>query len=252
MENETYFKNKILKKKVQKIIKNLELEKKILPMIYDNTVNELSFRSIALQILVNATYICTKNFCEKLIEYNISQQIIKLENYLINQTQITNRTKNFYRLLMDLIYNLIENESVYIIDNLSIDNSCISLLFKIQKIPFYSKENKNYMIKIFNILIQSNHKYIQTLLISEGICEWYKSILEDEPSKENIKIIIGNFITMVQYSLNLVDDKSNKNNLVLIHLEKIGILEVVHNLKSRSDLSNVEMDILNEFSNLFK
>ena len=252
MENETYFKNKTLKKKVQKIIKNLELETKILPMIYDNTVNELSFRSIALQILVNATYICTKNFCEKLIEYNISQQIIKLENYLINQTQITNRTKNLYRLLMDLIYNLIENESVYIIDNLSIDYSCISLLFKIQKIPFYSKENKIYMIKIFNILIQSNHKYIQTLLISEGICEWYKSILEDEPSKENIKIIIGNFITMVQYSLNLVDDKSNKNNLVLIHLEKIGILEVVHNLKSRSDLSNVEMDILNEFSNLFK
>ena len=252
MENETYFKNKTLKKKVQKIIKNLELEKKILPMIYDNTVNELSFRSIALQILVNATYICTKNFCEKLIEYNISQQIIKLENYLISQTQITNRTKNLYRLLMDLIYNLIENESVYIIDNLSIDYSCISLLFKIQKIPFYSKENKIYMIKIFNILIQSNHKYIQTLLISEGICEWYKSILEDEPSKENIKIIIGNFITMVQYSLNLVDDKSNKNNLVLIHLEKIGILEVVHNLKSRNDLSNVEMDILNEFSNLFK
>ena len=252
MENETYFKNKIIKKKVQKIIKNLELEKKILPMIYDNTVNEISFRSIALQILVNATYICTKNFCEKLIEYNISQQIIKLENYLISQTQITNRTKNLYRLLMDLIYNLIENESVYIIDNLSIDYSCISLLFKIQKIPFYSKENKIYMIKIFNILIQSNHKYIQTLLISEGICEWYKSILEDEPSKENIKIIIGNFITMVQYSLNLVDDKSNKNNLVLIHLEKIGILEVVHNLKSRSDLSNVEMDILNEFSNLFK
>ena len=153
---------------------------------------------------------------------------------------------------MDLIYNLIENESVYIIDNLSIDNSCISLLFKLQKIPFYSKENKSYMIKIFNILIQSNHKYIQTLLISEGICEWYKSILEDEPNKENIAIIISNFMTMVQYSSNLIDDKSNKNNLLLIHLEKIGISEIVTNLKSRNDLSNDEIEILNEFSNLFK
>jgi hypothetical protein len=183
-------------------------------------VNEPTFRLIALQIFVNATFICSKNFCENLIENNIAEQIIKLENYLINQTQITNRIKNLYRLLMDLIYNLIENESVYIIDNLSIDNSCISLLFKLQKIPFYSKENKNYMIKIFNILIQSNHKYIQTLLISEGICEWYKSILEDEPNKDHIAIIISNFITMVQYSSNLVDDKSNKNNLLLIHLEK--------------------------------
>ena len=252
MEKEELFKNKNLKKKIQKIIKNLELEKKILPMIYDNTINEPLLRSIALQIFVNATFICTKNFCEKLIENNIAEQIMKLENYLINQTQITNRIKNLYRLLMDLLYNLLENESVYIIDNLSIDNSCISLLFKMQKNPFYSKENKSYMIKIFNVLIQSNHRYIQTLLISEGICEWYKSILEDEPSKENISIIISNFITMVQYSRNLVDDKSNKNNLLLIHLEKIGFLEVVNNLKSRNDLSDVEMDIINDFSNLFK
>ena len=57
---------------------------------------------------------------------------------------------------------------------------------------------------------------------------------------------------MVQYSSNLVDDKSNKNNLLLIHLEKIGISEIVTNLKSRNDLSNDEIDILNEFSNLFK
>ncbi len=57
---------------------------------------------------------------------------------------------------------------------------------------------------------------------------------------------------MVQYSRNLVDDKSNKNNLLLIHLEKIGFLEVVNNLKSRNDLSDVEMALINDFSNLFK
>ena len=57
---------------------------------------------------------------------------------------------------------------------------------------------------------------------------------------------------MEQYSRNLIEDKSNKNNLLLIHLEKIGFLEIVTNLKSRNDLSNVEMDLLNDFSNLFK
>ena len=252
LEKHNYFKNKNLKKKVQQIIINLKLEKRVLPLLYDNSINEPSLRIIALQILVNSTFICSKKFCENLINNNISDQIIKLENYLLAQTQITNRIKNLYKLLMNLIYNLIENESVYIIDDLSIDNSCISLLFKLQKIPFYSSENKNFMIKIFSVLIQSNHKYIQTLLISEGICEWYKSILEEEPSIENIKMIITNFITMVEYSGNLVKDNINNNNLLLIHLEKIGILETVDNLKGRKDLNEEVMSIINEFCALFK
>ena len=250
MGDNKYFKDKSLKKKVQNIIDNLELEKKIIPMIYDNTIEDSGLRVIALQILINATYICSKRFCETLIDNNISEQIFKLENYLIAITQVTNRAKNIYHLLIDLIYNLIENESEYIIDNLSIENSCISALFKLQKNPIYSKENKNYMNKIFNQLIQSNHKYIQTLLISEGICEWYKSILEDEPNLENIKMIIGNFITMVEYSGNLI--KESKNNLLLIHLEKIGILEVVNNLKSKEELSEEIISLINEFCSLFK
>lgn len=250
MGDNKYFKDKSLKKKVQNIIGNLELEKKIIPMIYDNTIEDSGLRVIALQILINATYICSKRFCETLIDNNISEQILKLENYLIAITQVTNRAKNIYHLLIDLIYNLIENESEYIIDNLSIENSCISALFKLQKNPIYSKENKNYMNKIFNQLIQSNHKYIQTLLISEGICEWYKSILEEEPNLENIKMIIGNFITMVEYSGNLI--KESKNNLLLIHLEKIGILEVVNNLKSKEELSEEIISLINEFCSLFK
>lgn len=250
MGDNKYFKDKPLKKKVQNIIDNLELEKRIIPMIYDNTIEDSGLRVIALQILINATYICSKRFCETLIDNNISEQILKLENYLIAITQVTNRAKSIYHLLIDLIYNLIENESEYIIDNLSIENSCISALFRLQKNPIYSKENKNYMNKIFNQLIQSNHKYIQTLLISEGICEWYKSILENEPNLENIKMIIGNFLTMVEYSGNLI--KESKNNLLLIHLEKIGILEVVNNLKSKEELSEEIISLINEFCSLFK
>lgn len=252
MGENTYFKNKLLKKKIQNIISNLELEKKIIPLIYDNTIEESGLRVIALQILINSTCICSKRFCETLIDNNIAEQILKLENYLIARTQVTNKSKNLYKLLMDLIYNLIENESMYIIDNLSIENNCISALFKLQKNPIYSKESKNCMNKIFNVLIQSNHKYIQTLLISEGICEWYKTILEDEPNLENIKMIIGNLITMVKYSGNLTKENECKNNLLLIHLEKIGILEVVNNLKSKEELSEEIISLINEFCSLFK
>jgi hypothetical protein len=250
MENEKFFNDSILKKKVQKIIYNLKLEEKIVPLLYDNSINEPDLRNIALQILVNATFICSKKFCEKLIDNDIATQITKLEEYLIGQIQVTNRIKNVYGLLMDLIFNLIENESVDIIDNLSIENNCISLLFKLQKIPFYSNGKKN-MIKIFHVLIQSNHKYIQTLLISEGICEWYKTILEDEPSPDDIEFIISDFITMVKYFANLDKDDNNENNLLLIHLEKIGILELIISLKSRSELSEEVMELLNEFSSLF-
>lgn len=252
MGENTYFKNKLLKKKIQNIISNLELEKKIIPLIYDSTVEESGLRVIALQILINSTCICSKRFCETLIDNNIAEQILKLENYLIVRTQVTSKSKNIYKLLMDLIYNLIENESMYIIDNLSIENNCISALFKLQKNPIFSKESKNCMNKIFNVLIQSNHKYIQTLLISEGICEWYKTILEDEPNLENIKMIIGNLITMVKYSGNLTKENECKNNLLLIHLEKIGILEVVNNLKSKEELSEEIISLINEFCSLFK
>ena len=111
------------------------------------------------------------------------------------------------------------------------------------------------MIKIFNILISSNHKYIQTLLISEGICELYKSFLENEPSNDEIEIMINNFLSMVKYSENFMKEKNGDNmnhNSLLIHLEKIGVFEVVNNLKSRNELSNKVISAINEFCSLIK
>ena len=253
MEDDNLFQNKILKKKVKDIIYNLELEKKLVPMIYDNTINDHTMRRLAIQILINAMYICPKKFCEKLVENNIAEQIIKLENYFLSQTQFNNRLKNLYILLLDLIFNLIQNESPDIINDLSIENNCISLLFKLQKIPFYAKEIKN-IIKIFNVLIMSNQKYIQTLLITEGICELYKSILENEPNNEDIEIIVNNFITMVHSTENFMKENNGENssiNLLLMHLEKIGISEVLNNLKSRNDLSEASISAINEISSLF-
>ena len=253
MDKENLFQDKNLKNKIRNLIYDLELEKKIVPMIYDNTINNEGLRNIAIQILINAMYICPKKLCETFIENDISKQITKLEQYLISQTQFKKKIKDLYILLLDLIFNLIENESSYIIYNLSIENNCISLLFKLQKIPFYAQEIK-YIIKIFNVLISSNHKYIQTLLVSEGICEFYKGILGNEPNSEDIETIINNLISMVNYSDNFADGKIGEKeniNLILMHLEKIGVYEVINNLKSRNDLSDAAISSINEISSLF-
>ena len=253
MDNDNLFQNKIIKNKVRNIIYSLELENKIIPMIFDNTVNDYDLRRLAIQILINAMFICPKKFCENLIEHNISEQITKLENYLLSQTQLNNKIKQLYILLLDLIYNLIENESPDIIEDLSIENNCISLLFKLQKIPFYAKEIKS-IIKIFNVLILSNHRYIQTLLISEGICELYKDILQNEPSNDDIEIIVNNFISMVKSTENFMNEKNGENNsinLLLMHLEKIGVSEVLNNLKGRNDLSDASISAINDISSLF-
>ena len=254
LDNEKLLQDKNLNNRVIKIIYDLEFEKKILPMIYDNTIDQPDLRFLAIQILINGINICPKKFCEILIANNIAEQIIKLENYLLSQNQFKNNTKILYNLLLDLIDNLIENESTYIIDNLSITNNCISLLFKLQKIPFYSKERKT-IIEIFNRLISSNHKYIRTLLISEGICELYENILKNEPSNEEVETIIKNLITIINYSDKFLEENFNdKNNLnlILIHLEKIGFYEVINNLKSRNDLSDSSIAAINEISSLFK
>ena len=253
LDNEKLLQDKNINNRVIKIIYDLEFEKKILPMIYDNTIDQPDLRFLAIQILINGINICPKKFCEILIANNIAEQIIKLENYLLSQNQFKNNTKIIYNLLLDLIDNLIENESTYIIDNLSITNNCISLLFKLQKIPFYSKERKT-IIEIFNRLISSNHKYIRTLLISEGICELYENILKNEPSNEEVETIIKNLITIINYSDKFLEENFNdKNNLnlILIHLEKIGFYEVINNLKSRNDLSDSSIAAINEISSLF-
>ena len=54
---------------------------------------------------------------------------------------------------------------------------------------------------------------------------------------------------MVKYSANLAKDDDCKKNLLLIHLEKIGILGIINNLNS----GNKEIGaMINEFSELFK
>ena len=59
---------------------------------------------------------------------------------------------------------------------------------------------------------------------------------------------------MLNYSDNFVDGKIGEKeniNLILMHLEKIGVYEVINNLKSRNDLSDAAISSINEISSLF-
>lgn len=109
-------------------------------MIYDNTINELLFFQLLYKSLLMLLLYAQK-FLWKIIENNIAEQIIKLENYILNQTQITNRRKNLNRLLMDLIYNLLENESVLLIIYPFIIVVFLCCL-KYKKFPFIPKKIK--------------------------------------------------------------------------------------------------------------
>ena len=48
MDNDNLFQNKIIKNKVKNIIYSLELENKIIPMIFDNTVNDYDLRRLII------------------------------------------------------------------------------------------------------------------------------------------------------------------------------------------------------------
>ena len=78
--------------------------------------------------------------------------------------------------------------------------------------------------------------------------------MENGPNNEDIEIIVNNFITMVNSTENFMKENNGENssiNLLLMHLEKIGISEVLNNLKSRNDLSEASISAINEISSLF-
>ena len=61
---------------------------------------------------------------------------------------------------------------------------------------------------------------------------------------------IIDFVIMINYnqSLNNVDSKSN---IIILHLEKIGVLDIVNNIRGRQDLNEEIYGIINEFISFF-
>ena len=154
-----------------------------------------------------------------------------------------------YKIVVDLILNMLNNESKLIIDNFVIETQCIAYLIKLGENKEFLNKNKDDLVNIFDLIITSQEKFIHTKLICDGVCEFYKEILKDNPTMENIEIIIKNFICMFNYNQKLINDK---NNIIILHLEKIGVHDIINNFKGREDLSDEAMELINEILALFQ
>ena len=257
ISDENLSKKITIKMNLQKFLTNqFNIASLLIPLLYQENKNifDNHIQIISLKILVNCCWICDKEFCEILIENNIAIQIEKIEKFLLKEIKCSiDKQKllcKIFRKLVDLILNIMNNHTKNIIYNFLIEHQCIGFLIKLGGIPEYSKERKKELVDIFDLIINSKLNFVQTKLISEGICEFYKNILENNSDEDLIKMIIIDFVIMINYnqSLNNVDSKSN---IIILHLEKIGVLDIVNNLKGRQDLSEEVYGIINEFISFF-
>lgn len=144
LKSSLYFLNTILKfyKKgnIQKdsvnefiqLINSIRLDKHIISYIFDNSKDNNDFRYEIIEIINNLLVLNDSDFLNSLIENNICEQISNLQYYLLNDNKENNNIINMlYKSHIDLIYNLISTQSVNAIQNICIENSCISNLFKL-------------------------------------------------------------------------------------------------------------------------
>ena len=191
-------------------------------------------------------------FLNNLIDNNICEQISFLQDYLLeNDNQNNNIIKSLYKIHIDLIYNLISTQSENVIQNICIDNSCISNLFIFINNSTFLYNNDNLkLIEIFDLIIQSKVEFVHSLLLSENIYELYKNILDNTKDNNILSIILKDFSIMIEQGKKI--RSSNGSNIVLNHFMKNGILDLINNIKSRSEINNQIIFLLEEITQLIE
>lgn len=247
-ESEIEFKN---------IIKDIKLDKHIISYINDNSVNDYEFRYEIIEIINNMILLNDNDFINNLIENNISEQISHLQDFLLkydnnnSNSNSNNIIKFLYKSHIELIYNLISTQSENAIQNICIEHSCISNLFQfINNSSFlYNKDNLK-IIEIFDLIIQSKAEYVHSLLLTEGIYELYKNILNDNNNNKILLIILKDFSIMIERGKSI--KTSNGINYVSNHFIKKGIFDLINNIKSRTDLNEQITYLLDEIPKLLE
>ena len=249
-ESEIEFKN---------IIKDIKLDKHIISYINDNSVNDYEFRYEIIEIINNMILLNDNDFINNLIENNISEQISHLQDFLLkydnnnsnNNSNSNNIIKFLYKSHIELIYNLISTQSENAIQNICIEHSCISNLFQfINNSSFlYNKDNSK-IIEIFDLIIQSKTDFVHSLLLTEGIYELYKNILNDNNDNKILLIILKDFSIMIERGKSI--KTSNGINYVSNHFIKKGIFDLINNIKSRTDLNEQITYLLDEIPKLLE
>jgi hypothetical protein len=233
------------------ISKKINLDKHIISYIYDNSINDNNFRYEVIELINNLLLLNDNNeLINNLIEYNICQQIYNLQEYLLEEDKIDNIIKAIYKSHIDLIYNLISPQSETVIQSICIDNSCISNLFTfINNSSFLYNDNLK-IIEIFDLIIESKAEYVHSLLLTEGIYDLYRNILLNNKDNKILLIILKDFSIMIQRGKNI--KTSTGINFVSNHFIQKGILDLINNIKSRTDLDNQINYLLDEISKLLE
>ena len=244
--------NKELEIDLKKIINSIKINSHIISYIYENSKDNDEFRYEIIEMINNMIMLNDSQFLDDLIDNNICEQISYLQDYLLeNNNQNNNSIKSLYKSHIDLIYNLIYTQSQNAIQSICIDNSCISNLFLfINNTTFvYSNDNLK-IIEIFDLIIQSKAEFVHSLLLSENIYELYKKILDNTKDNNILSIILKDFSIMIEQGKKI--KTSNGINIVSNHFLKNGILDLINNIKSRNEINNQIIFLLDEITKLLE
>ena len=240
--------------KFRGLLNNMEIGNHIILYVYDNTMKDFEFRIEIIELINNMILLNQNEFINNLIKNGISEQISNIQDYLLeneNNNIEENNMKLLYNLHIELIYNLISTQSEYAIQDICIENSCISNLFQLINISKYSFNNSDAKIlEIFDLIIKSKAEFIHSLLLTEGIYDLYKNILLNNPNNDIIALILNDIGIMIERGKSI--KTSSGINIVSNHFIKNGIFDLIENIKGRNDINEQIIYLLDEIINLLK
>ena len=240
--------------KFREIINNIEIGNHIILYIYDNTKKDFESRIEIIELINNMILLNQTEFINNLIKNGISEQISNIQDYLLeneNNNTDDNNMKLLYNLHIKLIFNLISTQSEYAIQDICIENSCISNLFQLINSSKYCFNNSNSKIlEIFDLIIKSKTEFVHSLLLTEGIYDLYKNILSNNTNNELIALILDDIAIMIEKGKNI--KTSSGINIVSNHFIKNGIFDLIENIKGRNDINEKINYLLDEITNLLK
>ena len=252
-----YFKKNNIEKELESefraTINSIRLDKHIISYINDNSINDNDFKIDIIEIINNMLILNDSDFLNNLIENNICEQIANLQDYLLENDSNANNNIiiSLYKAHIDLIYNLISTQSVNVIQNICIDNSCISNLFQFVNNSTFLYNNDNLkIIEIFDLIIQSKADFVHSLLLTEGIYNVYKNILHNNKENNILLIILKDFSIMIERGKAI--KTSSGKNCVSNYFTKNGILDLLNNLKTRTNLNDQIIFLLDEIPKLLE
>ena len=105
-------------------------------------------------------------------------------------------------------------------------------------------------MEIFDLIIKSKDEYVLSFLLTEGIYDIYKYILLNCNSNELFILILNDIAIMIEKGQKI--KTSSGINLVSNHFIKNGILDLIDNIKSKTELNEQINYLLEEIPNLLK